>query len=60
MTTEKQEKEFQDPGNFIYQTILASNKKIKKKKKKKKNHQSLYYKVVNNFLKLPLYKPKTT
>ena len=36
MTTEKQEKEFQDPGNFIYQTILASNKKIKKKKKKKK------------------------
>ena len=34
MTTEKQEKEFQDPGNFIYQTILASNKKIKKKKKK--------------------------
>ena len=57
MTTEKQEKEFQDPGNFIYQTILASNKKIKKKKKK---YQSLYYKVVNNFLKLPLYKPKTT
>ena len=43
MTTEKQEKEFQDPGNFIYQTILASNKKIKKKKKKKK-------KKISNFL----------
>ena len=42
MTTEKQEKEFQDPGNFIYQTILASNKKIKKKKKKKKKIINLY------------------
>ena len=27
MTTEKQEKQFQDPGNFIYQTILAPNEK---------------------------------
>ena len=27
MTIEKQEKQFRDPDNFIYKTILAPNKK---------------------------------